>query len=87
MQHWLTGVQARWHAVLTFFYTWQSMDDGPVVEVELGAAGRNWERPPPPPLKPHTEPLGEPFCSAPHQGTTCKGMAARQAWLRTCQAD
>lgn len=37
----------------------QDMDDGPAVKVEIGAAGRNWERPPPPPLDPHAEALGK----------------------------
>lgn len=27
------------------------------IDVELGAAGRNWERPPPPPLDPNRDPL------------------------------
>lgn len=34
------------------------MTEGPAVEVKIGAAGRNWERPPPPPLNPRTEALG-----------------------------
>ena len=28
-------------------------------EVETGEAGRNWQRPPPPPLNPKAQPLGE----------------------------
>lgn len=36
----------------------QDMEGGPAVEVELGEAGRNWERPLPQPLNPHAEPLG-----------------------------
>ena len=29
------------------------------LELQLGEAGRNWERPPPPPITPATDPIGE----------------------------
>ena len=37
----------------------QEMGSEPSVEVELGEAGRNWERPAPPPWNPRTQALGE----------------------------
>lgn len=45
------------------------------VEVELGEAGRNWERPPPPPLAPRTQDLGARIAFGASRGSTCRAKA------------